>query len=1715
MLVQQGAGDDSTHKFTKKVTLINHTQDKNVTFDLQHGGKPVQMQTTLEHIVLADAYRADLPSSQAWTYQSLRLMIENAVNSWAVQGQWAFQWATFRIHPELDRASVLIRATPQARTFLLRHSGKALVYTRERSPSGSSPEDYTVVWLQSGARPGNPVAIVTAAASGLQNHYGICRNARGFGLRTPPNEVAAIRKVLRPQDKTLNSTNQDLIPSSTWVLRGILARATAAEVSEAICPVWPILPVRQLSIRNDRAVWLVSAASEPPSDTLTTSEQVILIEKAKQDRQSDAKSKQKTRPQGENRKRSQSARTGRAAATPFKAGKQMVGQDPLMKDDPWLPADDSEPRRRTQVGTSGNGSGSASSSSDASVLNRLKKAEDAIVRIEHRQTETDKQLVGMQSFMSDRFAEVMSGLASLTNQPRKKGRSESEGRGGQAVETIRLDDSSDDEHDMVASLSEQEARGGEALSTFVSANVTSLPKRWTEIADLQGDVICLTETLAHSADHEWLQAAFRSKSRVFSPGASCLVTGQLSARQAGVALLASTDFSVCSLPREGILEELYVQARLHYVSLSHCASRYPIRVLIYYGKAGRYSENASELTQILDLLGQHPDVPTMVTGDLNLPDWHAFWQGFATQEVWVDAHYNAGTQEAPQATCYPNWGDPSRIDYTLLNAHLANSLKTATVLRGCTFPVHLPLAVQIDLDLEPVEVLRTPLQFPRRKASVCPSFDGFVEHQAVFEEYLNQDMFSQAYQLWSAYWEAWLSRATLDVPLEPRYQGRGATLSVRKVPPRTPRKMAMSETEAYLRNLLGRVREARRLQHLDTGYGRALMGKIVSQISQVMRRYGTPPQAPTPAEEDYLETLDAFLESLLQKERLECQKRRKAQWQNKLHSGNGLNRTLSQAVRNSGDLVVRSLRSEAGGLSGRVQNIQDIFRALTQHWDTIHQLPEVGVQQWCDEYLRFVPNVPTEDPQCILASDITAMLARMSVHSSRGPDSWSVGELRDLPEIAMVQIAMLFAHCEAKSAWPDIFCVVHTSLIQKVSDPGPSQVRPIGVTAVLYRTWSALRFRGLQSWVEQVYPSGVTAYRAGYDSQVINAIRSDEIEKAVLEGREQHLVSFDLRKAFDHTPHKILEQICRRAGMPERILALILYRLRTQRQHWKIRGVLSGPRCMQRGVIQGCALSCMLFNLVMMPVLWQIRLDPLATPIQAHADDLLIQEQDTQAIQRSIALLMRYLQCVQIPLQPSKTQYLCVCPSGDGKVEVGDASIQMSPQIRVLGQSLCTRIPRCGTLSFAERSRKYLQRVANLKSLRLCSTVRLRMLQTMCTPVLTYSPLQICPLDIPGNLRSDTLDVLWPRLPGHRSAVLLFCFLTPAHVVDPVMSLVYNLIRAIRQVSQVLQGQTDRCLPSRYVRAGPVTLLLDTLEQLGIYTSQGFRVQDIEGRVHSLLPPAEPDRTKEWKHKWRVLVRAGFLRTVKDTRTSLKHMATEHDRLATRLLYQVMDCPHWAYHLALVIGGAQITQESRHRQDPNLSDVCPHCDSGLPESVEHRFWECPSWNSIRDLWTPPPRETLQDCFALHAIVPLQHGLTLEQIMRTQAMLCHISLEAASVDRSAHVEPNVHRPHPTMLTQWCRHPQARAYRPQVLETWPMAGIEPIICDPNQDAVFRRREMIGGHELALDDDGRRLSCQCPRMPWMWLEGFWRASEGFRSHLLHLGFGCSQNPIQTRPA
>ena len=141
---------------------------------------------------------------------------------------------------------------------------------------------------------------------------------------------------------------------------------------------------------------------------------------------------------------------------------------------------------------------------------------------------------------------------------------------------------------------------------------------------------------------------------------------------------------------------------------------------------------------------------------------------------------------------------------------------------------------------------------------------------------------------------------------------------------------------------------------------------------------------------------------------------------------------------------------------------------------------------------------------------------------------------------------------------------------------------------------------------------------------------------------------------------------------------------------------LGKPRKQVRGLTQGCALSCMLFNVAMTPLLHYANHLQIPSTLSAHADDLYLLARNVAQATTLCRIVKVFLDILKVPLQPSKTQTLSPCPSGGTSILVDDVTLEPASEIVVLGQSLQTHLVVTGSKAFLQRQRVFFQRTARI-----------------------------------------------------------------------------------------------------------------------------------------------------------------------------------------------------------------------------------------------------------------------------------------------------------------------------------------------------------------------------------------------------------------------------------
>ena len=227
-------------------------------------------------------------------------------------------------------------------------------------------------------------------------------------------------------------------------------------------------------------------------------------------------------------------------------------------------------------------------------------------------------------------------------------------------------------------------------------------------------------------------------------------------------------------------------------------------------------------------------------------------------------------------------------------------------------------------------------------------------------------------------------------------------------------------------------------------------------------------------------------------------------------------------------------------------------------------------------------------------------------------------------------------------------------------------------------------------------------------------------QTAIQSGQSLYVGFLDLVKAYDSVYRTALFGILRQYGFGDNTLRL-LRNYYLDQNFVRVNGKLGAPFQSGRGVRQGCLLSPLLFDIVLVWVFRRAK-DQL-TPIchgtislwgLAYADDIALVAYTPDVLQRNLNVLQEHLQKVGLKISPAKTKAMCVRPALHvvGDSVQGASSRNQKYASRVAGAGDAVR----GTYSF-ENDQKYILWPPDCSAMivQRTSVTLLRLRCTICT----------------------------------------------------------------------------------------------------------------------------------------------------------------------------------------------------------------------------------------------------------------------------------------------------------------------------------------------------------------------------------------------------------------
>lgn len=301
---------------------------------------------------------------------------------------------------------------------------------------------------------------------------------------------------------------------------------------------------------------------------------------------------------------------------------------------------------------------------------------------------------------------------------------------------------------------------------------------------------------------------------------------------------------------------------------------------------------------------------------------------------------------------------------------------------------------------------------------------------------------------------------------------------------------------------------------------------------------------------------------------------------------------------------------------------------------------------------------------------------RLPRTSAPGLDGLTVHRwFTEVPAILRAAILNIFM---ATGSVPPLFRHSRTVLIPKSSSDlmDPAYYRPISVSSVILRHFHKIIARRVAACdlLDVRQRAFIAADGCAENVAVLSAVLFD----ARTNRRQLHVITLDVRKAFDTVSHDAIRYVLCRHGMPQVMVEYLSTLYRTAAVRLEVDGEFSDEILPGRGVRQGDPLSPLLFNLIMNEILAEVP-DQVGYSMMGHnvnalafADDLVLIGATRDGAQRSLEKVMAAMSRFGLELAPTKCAAFSFVPSGKTK----KVKVVTDPQF-VAGDRL---IPQLGIL---------------------------------------------------------------------------------------------------------------------------------------------------------------------------------------------------------------------------------------------------------------------------------------------------------------------------------------------------------------------------------------------------------------------------------------------------
>eukprot|EP00971_Amphidinium_carterae_P338889 6476435-Amphidinium_carterae.1 len=711
-------------------------------------------------------------------------------------------------------------------------------------------------------------------------------------------------------------------------------------------------------------------------------------------------------------------------------------------------------------------------------------------------------------------------------------------------------------------------------------------------------------------------------------------------------------------------------------------------------------------------------------------------------------------------------------------------------------------------------------------------------------------------------------------------------------------------------------------------------------------------------------------------------------WKAALNTKNGANALARKMVRGASPRL-HVLQHE--GLTLTCPQLQ--AAALDAHWANI----STGTvdNEVHPDVLRAIARQPWQR-QLITAADVSYQFRSMKKASAHGPDWWRVKELCALPESAHAMLAALYNEMEKSGKMASVLMTGWISPIPKDGHvASTASIRPITVLSVLHRAWSSIRFRHLQPWCSTVLDSSQSAFRIGRSAR-------GEIKSVLqlLNGRlcanlPVYLGMLDLSKAFPKLNREKAAAMAFASGLDREFTDYIASACLEKQLRWKVAGALSTPRVCRRGTPQGCALSILLFQLLVAPAVRATKaylrtLCPVST-IYAYADDLVTVASSPKVLQLAMVYLATLLTSLDFQVNPAKSSVAVLGSHIAPSIYLDDIKLPVATNPEVFGSTVVgvksglappDALPERSSSRSISRWIKVKNRLRRLQAMPVTFKGKTYLWRSTILPILAYDIWAVLPNKSSSDAWSTSIiRAVYSGIRGHKDRWLLAA--TNPQQFDLASIFLHQLSKdgladALDEPMEVLfDSHFDRFFHTA------LTAFVDIAKLLGFQAvPEGLYCP----AIHQVIewPPTD------------------FQCYLHQLRQALRQLALIHTKAPIQIAHgSTLDrdaCLPTTGLTRTQVNFLVTLQASAHRaaREP----CCQLCglDCGEHGSLEHAIWHCEERSLAVHRLQPPQADHWPQNFRTHALLTTSDSMSPTDIAVGQRFMTRVLIERRAMQR---------------------------------------------------------------------------------------------------------------------